>query len=108
MNINEISEKLWCGTIKKFDHSLADHSLKIVVEVTENSVQKFYQLELFQVSNLELTCQHPDEKWDYVELTEINIEQSENYLKLKCDLWSSAKLLIFCKNIFLKELPEEK
>lgn len=47
--------------------------------------------------------EHPEENWDYVELTEVVIEKNETAYSIKFVLWSSGNILISCNSAELIE-----
>ena len=104
MDYRSISNKLWCGTINEFTHDMAAHEVIIIVEVNDSSKLMKYKVNFTKVAEINFDCEHPDEKWEYTELTEINIKKENGQLFVECDLWSSAKMNIRCGEILINEV----
>lgn len=100
---NNISEKLWCGTLKEISHDLHNHNIQLLIEVNDSNVRKNYSVTLLEVFEFKITYEHPEEAWEYVELTEVEVKQNNHYISFECDLWSSGRMTAKCKDIQIKE-----
>lgn len=101
INYNAIIQKIWCGSLVELAHDINKHNVEM--KVNDGGNTKNYVILLLQISEFKLHIEHPGEIWDYVELTEVDIQIKNKLIYFKCDLWSSGKIIIQCKEIQLNE-----
>ena len=91
---DDVIESLWAGTASNFQHDMLQHTITFDVEVNNDEVFSYFNVKFEKVSQLKLTYDRPDEDWDYVELTEIEMGKKENVILFSSELWSSGFLEI--------------
>lgn len=106
LSLDKVVEALWCGTAKEFRHDMLQHSVTFFVEVNENEILKYYSVKFERVYKIELTYDEPNEPWNYVELTEIEITKSDKGFLFESELWSDCFMKIEAGNLEVFETSE--
>ena len=99
LNCSEISQRIWSGALTRIKHNLLKHSIELTIQVVDEGKEYNFLLICVNVSQINMNIEHPEEVWDYVELTEAVIEKKDNSYTLKCHLWSSGSILINCSSL---------
>ena len=94
LKIDEIVKALWCGSLWDFEHNFLKHSVNFSVTVKDLNDVSFYRVNIEKINRINITYDNPEIDWDYVELTEIEIEEGENTIIFSSELWSSCLLEI--------------
>lgn len=105
---DQVIEKLWCGTVNSFDHDMVDHSLEFRITVLESCRESNYKVVFLHISQLEIFYENPETAWNYVELTEININKDTNFYNIICDFWSTGGMKLKCKKIIVNGIEVKK
>lgn len=101
LSLDEVGEVLWCGIVAEFQQDLLNHSVTFSVKVIDNGESKLYKIRMNCVFRVIVTFDHPDQAWDYAELTEIEINQKEDVVIFSSELWSSGLIEIEAKSLEL-------
>lgn len=101
LSSKRLIENLWGGTVSIFKHDMLEHNLEFNVNVIDSGIEKEYKLKFLQILKLELIYEHPENFWDYVELTEISVNKENGFYNIECDFWSTGRMKLLCQKVMV-------
>lgn len=95
--------KFWGSTVTDLVMDLLSSRLFLYILRLCDGVESKYIIEISKISQIEYLCDIGD-KWEYIELTEIEYFEENNAKKIKFNFWDLTSLTVYFDLISIRKL----